>query len=170
MKNKIVGYLVIGIALLMGFIIFSYHTTLSKLQTEECPITGGEFCIHEELANQQISINIAILILVVALGVYLILFSREERIITKLLKVKEQVNSKSISKQNYKNLLSELKGDEKRLFEFLIEAKGSIYQSELVDKTGFSKVHVTRILDSLEGRDLIERKRRGMTNIIVLKH
>ena len=51
----------------------------------------------------------------------------------------------------------------------ILENKGSIYQSELVNKTGFNKVKVTRILDSLESQNLIERKRRGMTNIVILK-
>jgi len=38
-----------------------------------------------------------------------------------------------------------------------------------VEETGFTKVKITRILDSLEGNGLIERKRRGMTNIIILR-
>lgn len=38
------------------------------------------------------------------------------------------------------------------------------------NKTGLTKVKVTRILDRLEGREIIERKRRGMTNVVILKH
>ena len=49
------------------------------------------------------------------------------------------------------------------------DAQGTIFQPDLADKTGFSKVKVTRILDRLEGKQLIERKRRGMTNVVVLK-
>ena len=45
----------------------------------------------------------------------------------------------------------------------------TIFQSDLVEKTEFDKVKVSRILDKLEGRQLIERKRRGMTNVVVLK-
>jgi len=169
MKNKIAGFLVIGVAVLMGFMIYSYNSSLLSLATEACPVTGPA-CAHEQIAREQIKINVAILVFVVFIGLYLILFSKEERVVTKLLKVKEQLGSKNISKQNYKKVLLGLHGDEKKLFESVIEAKGSIYQSVLVEKTGFSKVHVTRILDSLEGKDLIERKRRGMTNIIVLTH
>ncbi|HME87142.1 MAG TPA: MarR family transcriptional regulator [Candidatus Nanoarchaeia archaeon] len=169
MKNKIAGFLVIGIAILMGFVIYSYQSTLSQLATETCPITGDAFCIHEELANQQININVAILVLVIAIGFYLIFFSKEERIITKLLRVKEQV-SKKISKDNYRKVLSSLESDEKDVLEHVLSSNGSIYQSALVEKTGFSKVHVTRILDKLEGKQLIERKRRGMTNIVLLRN
>ncbi len=55
------------------------------------------------------------------------------------------------------------------MYQKIIEKEGSIYQSVLVSETTFSKVKVTRILDKLEGKHLIERKRRGMTNIILLK-
>ena len=58
---------------------------------------------------------------------------------------------------------------EKQIFEKIIESEGTIFQSDLVDKTGFTKVKVTRILDKLEGKKLIERKRRGMTNVVILK-
>ena len=60
--------------------------------------------------------------------------------------------------------------DEGTVMNFILESNGSIFQSQLVEKTGFNKVRVTRILDNLEGRGLIERKRRGMTNIVLLKN
>ena len=44
-----------------------------------------------------------------------------------------------------------------------------MFQSSLVNETKLSKVKVTRILDRLEGKSLIERKRRGMSNVIILK-
>ena len=40
---------------------------------------------------------------------------------------------------------------------------------EFIDRT-MTKVKVTRILDKLEGRGLVERKRRGMTNVVMLKN
>ena len=36
-------------------------------------------------------------------------------------------------------------------------------------KTNFGKAKMTRIIDRLEGRGFVERKRRGMTNVVVLK-
>ena len=44
-----------------------------------------------------------------------------------------------------------------------------MFQADLVDKCGFGKVKVTRILDGLENKGLVERKRRGMSNIVILK-
>ena len=66
--------------------------------------------------------------------------------------------------------MSKLLADEKLILEKVIESEGTIFQSELVDKTSLTKVKITRILDKLEGKGLIERKRRGMTNVVVLKH
>ena len=61
-----------------------------------------------------------------------------------------------------------LEPDDKKLLD-LVSAQGAIFQSELVEKSGLNKVKVTRILDKLEARGLVERKRRGMTNVVILQ-
>ena len=38
-----------------------------------------------------------------------------------------------------------------------------------MERLNTGKVKITRLLDKLEAKDLIERKRRGMNNIVVLK-
>jgi len=80
----------------------------------------------------------------------------------KILEVKEKIEAKEIKKE------FDLAPEEKTVFE-LVQATGTIFQSELVEKTQFSKVKITRILDRLEGKGLVERRRRGMTNVIILK-
>lgn len=110
------------------------------------------------------------MIFIVLIGLYLIFFGKEEKIITKIKTVKQQVEPKKITKENYQKIMANLEDDEKRVLEKIIEAEGTIFQSDLVDKTELTKVKVTRILDKLEGKGLIERKRRGMTNVVILKH
>jgi len=39
-----------------------------------------------------------------------------------------------------------------------------------MEKLGIGKVGITRLLDKLEAKQIIERKRRGMSNIVVLKN
>ncbi|MBI2649962.1 hypothetical protein HYX04_01470 [Candidatus Woesearchaeota archaeon] len=74
------------------------------------------------------------------------------------------------SKKDLKEIdLSELSDEEKKIYEIVKNNKGSAYQTDLIKETGFSKVKITRILDRMETKDILERKRRGMTNIIVLK-
>lgn len=64
---------------------------------------------------------------------------------------------------------SKLGEDEQIVYDLLKDNEGSMYQSELVKSTGFSKVKMTRTLDRLEQKKIVDRKRRGMTNIVVLK-
>jgi uncharacterized membrane protein len=54
------------------------------------------------------------------------------------------------------------------IYEAVLEADGVLAQSEVVERTDFSKATVSRALDSLETKDLVERKRRGMGNVVLL--
>ena len=65
--------------------------------------------------------------------------------------------------------LSKLDDDEKKIYASIKASDGASYQSDLIKELGMSKVQITRILDKLEAKKIIERKRRGMTNIVVLK-
>ena len=60
--------------------------------------------------------------------------------------------------------------EEKRIINLIIEEGGTIFQSQLVDRSGYSKSKVSLILDRLEAKKILERKRRGMSNAIVLKY
>ena len=167
MKNRIAGFIIIGISALMGFIIFSFNRALTNIVNTSC--SHGTSCPMWGQINFQTNVGIGIMAFVVLVGLYLIFFGKEEKIITKIKKIKEQIESRRITKENYKKILTRLNNDERIVFVKIIDAEGSIIQSELVDKTKFNKVKVTRILDRLEGMNLIERKRRGMTNIVIIK-
>jgi uncharacterized membrane protein len=62
-----------------------------------------------------------------------------------------------------------LKKDEQKIYEEILDSDGIVLQSELVEKTELSKSTVSRCLDALEGRGMIERKRKGMSNLVLLK-
>ena len=84
--------------------------------------------------------------------------------------VKESdIKRKDLSTEAYRKELDSMEMNERRVFEKLIDEKGDMLQASLIRHTGFSKVKMTRILDRLERKDLIERKRRGMTNIVRIK-
>jgi uncharacterized membrane protein len=59
--------------------------------------------------------------------------------------------------------------DERKVYQLIIEANGIIFQGQLVEKSGFPKGKVSLVLDRLEARGLLERKRHGMSNVVVLK-
>jgi len=64
--------------------------------------------------------------------------------------------------------LQMLPEDEKRIMEIIEASGGEILQMKIVSSGEFSKSKVTRLLDKLEGRELIKRERHGMTNMVRL--
>ena len=162
MKNRNVGFLIIGIAVVIGIIVGIFNFGLRSIVTQSCG-HGPECSMYETIALQT-WISLAIAGLIGVIGLFLI-FSKEEvieKIIVKHKKVQVKEKKKPVD-------YSKLDKDEKVVIKEVEDADGTIFQSDLVEKTGFSKVKVTRILDKLEGRQIIERKRRGMTNVVVLK-
>ncbi len=167
MKNRVVGFIILGIAILIGYIIWSFNRALTKIVSVSC--THGSSCPMWSSISFQTNVSILIMVLVAIIGLYLIFFGKEEKIITKIKKVKVYPEIKKISKEDYKKIFEILTKDEKIIFEKIIEAGGAILQSELVEKSGFNKVKVTRLLDKLEANGIIERKRHGMSNLVLIK-
>lgn len=62
-----------------------------------------------------------------------------------------------------------LGNNECEVYEAVLDADGVLPQSDVVERTDISKASVSRALDSLETRDLVERKRRGMGNVVLLR-
>ncbi|MEM4325705.1 MAG: MarR family transcriptional regulator [Candidatus Pacearchaeota archaeon] len=167
MRNKVVGFIILGIGALIGFIIFSFNKALKDILNATC--SHGLSCPMQKTINFQTNISLGVMFFVVMIALYLIFFGEEEKIITKIRTIKPRLELKKITKESYREVLNKLNDDEKIILEKIIESEGAIFQSELVDKTNLSKVKVTRVLDKLEGKGLIERRRRGMTNIIILR-
>jgi uncharacterized membrane protein len=165
MENRYVGFIVLGTAALMGLIIFLFNRTLTNITQAAC--THGPECPMWQSISLQTSISLVLMGVILIIGLYLVFSDKIDKI---FFKHKSKTESKQIPKPDYTKVLATLSIDEKNVFEKLVDAQGSLFQTELVEKSGFNKVKVTRLLDKLEGRNLIERKRRGMSNIVILKH
>ncbi len=153
MDNRTIGYAMVGIALLVGYITFSFNMALSEIVNGSC--SHGPSCPMWGTIDFQTNTGLAIMFFIFMFGLYLIL--RKDSAENKI-----EVSAPALN--NIK-----LQPEEKELIARIRSAEGSIYQSELVKTTGFSKVKITRLLDKLEGKGIIERRRRGMTNIVLLK-
>ena len=160
MKNRNVGYLIIGISIVIGAIIWIFNLGLKNIVGQTC--THGPACTMYDTIAIQTYTSLAIAGLILVIGLFFVLSKEEEKIIVKKIKEKVEVKRKPI---NY-NMLS---SDERRIAKVIEGENGAIFQSDIIDKAGFSKVKVSRLLDRLEAKQLIERKRRGMTNVVVLK-
>jgi uncharacterized membrane protein len=75
-------------------------------------------------------------------------------------------------KQNKKdfvvNLLDLLGSDESKIIRVLIDNNCELSQAKIAKLTNLNKVKVFRILENLRKRNIIEKQKRGKTNIIVL--
>ena len=109
-----------------------------------------------------------VLILVIAsfltgsTAIYLYFMSEADEFL-KSLSQKKNVENK------YEMVIPLLKGDEKKVFQEIIDAKGEMLQNALVLKTSMTKVRVTRALAGLQSKNLIVKERHGLTNRIKLK-
>lgn len=166
MKNRYVGYLVIILGLVIGLIVYMFNRALTNIVGASC--SHGAECTMWDTINFQTNVSLVLMAVIIAIGIYLVFFGKEvevvEKIVRKTIKVKEEK-----LKKNYMKLMEELDDDEGAVLQKVIDANGTVFQSQIVEEVGFPKAKITRILDKLEGRGLVERRRRGMTNVVILK-
>lgn len=166
MKNKYVGLLIIGMALIFLFIVMSFNNALAAIVDESC--THGTSCPMQTTMFTQKVISYSLIGIIVLVGAMVFFFMKDEKI-AQHTTIIHNAEDKKISEEEKKKRLQDLEDEERQVMNIIINQEGSVYQSEIMKATGLSKVKVTRILDKLEGKSLIERKRRGMTNIVILK-
>lgn len=147
-EPRLIGILLLVICVVFSVVLISLKSEIS----EECPCVGGRCPVERSLSVTYIGFT-SILILG-GIGLYMLVPKQTK----KMEKTKE-----------WKKVLKELKGDERNVYQAIVDSGGAIPQSELVEKTNFSKVKVSRTLDKLEVKKLVGRRRRGMGNVVVLK-
>lgn len=159
MENKNVGYILIGVAILLIAIIFLFQNALKEVVASTCTADDhSASCPMNEGINQQTYLSLGIVGLLVIIGLVLIFTKPKERVVVKTVKEKKK-----------KLDLGGLDAREREVIKILEKENGTIFQAELMEKLGTGKVGITRLLDKLEAKQLIERKRRGMNNIVVLR-
>jgi uncharacterized membrane protein len=164
MKPKPLGIIILITSFIVVVILIQFNSTLNtqNLNTcnELCNVKEGSSCSLDSCpfnnggakSNSLILIMGLLVAFVGGIGFYLS-FTKAEKL------VEEKVYD-----------LTKLSKEEKEVFLMIKkDGNGGVYQSRIIEQFNFPKTKVTRILDKLEQRQLIERKRRGMTNIIVVK-
>lgn len=146
----------------MLVIVTLFKSSLETYLYTACPLlhnTGANECPATKTLNQQTYMAYALVAIIALIGVILTIVKPEQKIIIK--KVKEQIKKTEIDTKD-------LTKEEKQILTILQKEK-TLFQGDLIEITHFNKAKITRILDKLENRQIVERKRRGMTNIVVLK-
>jgi len=157
MKNRNVGFLIVGISVVIVAIVLLFNSGLKDIVDESCD--HGATCTMYDTIRMQTGLSLIIAGLVFLIGMFFILSKEEERIVIK--KVKERVVKKKID-------LSGLDREEKKVVGILRRENGAFFQKSVMEELDCGKVKMTRLVDKLEAKGLVERKRRGMNNILVL--
>lgn len=145
MKNRNVGFLIVGIFVVICVIVLLFNIGLRSIVDETCE--HGKECIMYDTINLQTYFSLAIAGIVLFVGLFLI-FSKDDF----FKKVK----------------LRDLDDDERKVVKILTREGGAFFQKSIMDEMGIGKVKMTRVADKLESRGIISRKRKGMNNILVL--
>lgn len=156
MENKTVGWIITGIAVLMAVIVWIFNNALKRIVGDTC--THGDSCSMYDTIAIQTWVSLAIVGVVLIIGIVLVFVKPKEKIIVKTIKEKKK-------KKDY----SGLDRREKEVVDLLLNEGNAMFQADLMEKLNIGKVGVTRLLDKLESKQIIERKRRGMNNMVVLK-
>ena len=162
MENKHVGYLTLGISVLIVFIIFLFNNAMKSILIQGCPLEhGGITCPAYSTITQQTYLALGIAGILALVSLVLIFSKQSEKVIVKTKTIEKKPEKRNIDTTG-------LRPEERQVLNLVQENK-TIFQAELIEKTGFGKAKISRILDRLEGKGFLERKRRGMTNVVVLK-
>lgn len=156
MKNKNVGFLICGISVIIIGIIVLFNKGLKDIVSTTC--SHGPSCSMYSTISLQTWLSVAIAALIFVIGLFFILSKEEKETIVKRIKDKKKILN-----------LDGLDRNEKEVVKIIQSENGVIFQAALMEKLNMGKVGITRLLDKLEAKQIIERKRRGMNNIVVLK-
>jgi hypothetical protein len=151
------GFALIAISIVLFFVMVSLTNQLNGYIHASCTHPEGEVCpMASELPIQSYA-GFTLDFVIGGFGVFLVYKSKQF----------EKIHASR--KQDFEKTLKQLDSDEKKVYEFISGSDGVVFQSDIVEKTGLQKVKVTRILDRMEHRGIVERRRRGMSNIVLIK-
>ncbi|MBI4142203.1 hypothetical protein HY484_04720 [Candidatus Woesearchaeota archaeon] len=163
LSQKMIGFGIMVVSVVLFVVGYLYVQNVESALLEghqlsasgECSHPSGSACPYQQLSKLVVPKFIAFFINVGLFVFGLFLF----------LQKKPEEKALSAAKKTAKSL----GGDEAKLFDIIVQSNGLVFQNELVEKMALSKVKITRLLDKIEAKGLVERRRRGMTNIVVLK-
>lgn len=158
MRNRNVGFLIAGMSVILAILIILFDNSMRQAIALSC--SHGPTCSMYSAVSTQTWIALAVVAVVFLIGLFFILSKESERTIIK---------TKTVEAKRKPINLEGLDKEEKEVVKLIEGEGGAIFQASLMEKIGKGKVGITRLLDKLEAKQIIERKRRGMNNVVVLK-
>ena len=164
MENKKLGAMFIIISLVFVTFLFYFNSNLSsESDTLGCNVNEG--CVGVENSISITHIGFGFFGFMLALGFYILFFSKsEERILKRL----EEHKNERTEEEKFNLILKALGSYEKKVLKAVKEQDG-ITQNTLRLRTNMSKAKLSYVLQELEKRNVIKRNRKGKTLEVFLK-
>lgn len=164
MDQKLLGIMMLAVGAFLVISVYSYTSEIAALGAElhkNCDMSDA-VCPYKRGAPIESYHGYFLSAMVVIAGAYMGFFQKKaEKVVVE--------KPTAVDRSKTRKAMESLVGDEKQVFHMLSGSDGAMFQSDIMQKTGFSKVKTSRILDRLELKGLAERRRRGMANLVVLK-
>ena len=164
MNNKNLGIVFLVMSIVLIIILISLITNLNT-EAQELGCFNDEGCLKIESTLNITHIAFGVIGFILALGFYLMFFSKGEEEILKQLKENKETSTKE---EKFNLVLKGLDPYEKKVMKAIKEQDG-ITQNTLRIRTDMSKAKLSYVLQDLEKRDLIKRIKKGKTLAIYLK-
>jgi len=161
--NRKIGFVLLALGVVLGAIALFVKTSSDAVISAYSERAGtcyiGSTCLHDQ-TNMAFIVLAIIAAVIFIVGFMVLFFSKEKR---------RHEKKSRIQKRNMKKRNVTLTPEQKKLYNILREA-GPMLQGELVARSGMGKVRVSRTLDRMEMLGVAERRRHGMSNLVVLKN
>lgn len=168
MDNKKLGIILLFSCILLGSLVFAFHSALQEQTDASCGCETMEetgFCPHEKQTPIQTYLGIIIISALAALGLYLIFFDRSQKEIVSALSKQKQVK---IEEEKFDILLKGLSKEEQKIM-IAVKEQDGITQQTLRLRTDLHKSKLSILLDNLEKKELIKKVKKAKTNQIFMK-
>lgn len=170
METKKLGFLIMGMTALFGFVMFSYVGQLNAQgQQLHCNPTSECKQVNSMLGISHVAVGF--LSFIFALGFYLLFFNKSDM---EILRERGMLETNRNSEENkpgandkFSLLLRPLDENERKVLMSIKEQRG-ITQSTLRFRANLSKAKISQILTEFEKKNLVERKAKGKTYEVFL--
>lgn len=157
-RNKYLGLILLAVSLALFFVVSEFaaqQQAYFAILHQNCNLPA-EICPYSQKVSLEALGGYSISLSTAAMGLFLFLTDKKKPL--------------RPPDEKYQKLKSGMSEEEKNIYELITSSDGVMFQSDIVEKTSFQKVRVTRILDKLEAKGLVERRRRGMSNVVIVKN
>ncbi|MEK6876457.1 MAG: MarR family transcriptional regulator [Nanoarchaeota archaeon] len=168
METKKLGFLIVGMSIVLGFIMFSYMNQLG-LQGQQLRCNPTQECqqVNSLLGTSHIAVGF--LSFIFALGFYLLFFDRSaQEVLQEDGAVQKNIEENAQIKSSKFDLLLRPLDDNERRVLIAIKEQNGITQATLRYRANLSKAKISQVLTDFEKKNLISKKAKGKTYQVFL--